>query len=340
MSAAGPGGLPLLRDNPEDLRALVSSAAAHLELDPSFVEKDFWVTEVLRAATGPRTVVDKMGAVHEVRLIFKGGTSLSKVFGLIQRFSEDVDLLVEFPPDADLSLKARDGVLKGICAGVQSHLSLSDEDCQRGNSTTGIKRDVRFLCPTGYDDAAITSGVLLEMGCRGGTYPTVDASLSSLLAIYAIGQLGDDRHAWAEYAPVPVVALGPERTLLEKVALLHDAATRFTPDTPQRLLRAGRHLYDVHQLLGSARVRDALSAIGPDARRALCDDIDAHSAGAGFSHSPRPPQGYAHSPAFDPQHPSQDAARRGYEQALRLVHGPKPAFGECGDIVRKHADLL
>lgn len=97
MSAAGPGGLPLLRDNPEDLRALVSSAAAHLELDPSFVEKDFWVTEVLRAAAGPRAVVDKMGAGHEVRLIFKGGTSLSKVFGLIQRFSEDVDLLVEFP---------------------------------------------------------------------------------------------------------------------------------------------------------------------------------------------------------------------------------------------------
>ena len=54
------------------------------------VEKDFWVTEVLRG-------IARCSAVTGVSAVFKGGTSLSKAFGLIRRFSEDVDVIVIAP---------------------------------------------------------------------------------------------------------------------------------------------------------------------------------------------------------------------------------------------------
>jgi len=102
-----------LKDDPDTLNALVATTADALGIDAAFVEKDFWVIEVLRAATKDVVVVDKDGQCHPVTAIFKGGTSLSRVYGLIERFSEDVDLLAAFP-DADLSIGARDRVLKRL----------------------------------------------------------------------------------------------------------------------------------------------------------------------------------------------------------------------------------
>ena len=67
---------------------LFSEAAARRGMTPAIVEKDFWVTWTL----------DKLFSHHELSriLMFKGGTSLSKVFGLIERFSEDIDLVLDW----------------------------------------------------------------------------------------------------------------------------------------------------------------------------------------------------------------------------------------------------
>ena len=71
----------------QDKRDVFSAAAVRLDTLPSYVEKDFWVCFVLDA------LYNRLPDRHP-RLIFKGGTSLSKAFGLIQRFSEDIDLVV------------------------------------------------------------------------------------------------------------------------------------------------------------------------------------------------------------------------------------------------------
>jgi predicted nucleotidyltransferase component of viral defense system len=59
-------------------------AAERFEVSEQFVEKDYYVTEI------PRVIADRLGE----RAMFKGGTSLSKGWGLITRFSEDIDLFV------------------------------------------------------------------------------------------------------------------------------------------------------------------------------------------------------------------------------------------------------
>lgn len=71
----------------QDRRDAIESAAGRLDTLPTYVEKDLWVCVVLDA------IFNGLPDGHP-RLLFKGGTSLSKVFGLIDRFSEDIDLVV------------------------------------------------------------------------------------------------------------------------------------------------------------------------------------------------------------------------------------------------------
>lgn len=73
-----------LQTTPDFADALLATAQA-LNLPEAFVEKDYWVTTVLRALSN---------SPYREAIVFKGGTALSKAYGLVQRFSEDVDLAV------------------------------------------------------------------------------------------------------------------------------------------------------------------------------------------------------------------------------------------------------
>ena len=80
----------------DELFALCGAAAAQLGIpDPAFVEKDFWVVELLRSIVRPIDLAPVGDVPCSAAVRFKGGTSLSKAFGFIKRFSEDVDILVE-----------------------------------------------------------------------------------------------------------------------------------------------------------------------------------------------------------------------------------------------------
>jgi nucleotidyltransferase AbiEii toxin of type IV toxin-antitoxin system len=334
--------MPLLRDNPDDLQALIGAAAAARDLQLDFVEKDFWMTEVLRAATAPLDTVAKDGSQHAVRTIFKGGTSLSRAYGLIARFSEDVDLLVGFPV-VEVSVKAKDTVLKQIRDAVTRHLGLDESSVAPEASTTGVKRYVRYHYRTtrAHTHTPMSSGVLLEMGCRGGTHPTYRHTIRSMVAEYAIDELGESPTEWDEFAAVAVEVLAPERTLLEKIALLHDGVARYPDEAArERLLKAGRHLYDVQRLLTDERVIGALESLGPDGVEVLCADIDDHSAAAGFSYTPRPGRGYRDSLLLDLPMTCQTVLERGYETAMELVYGFRPSFNDCLQALRAHAALL
>ena len=71
----------------QDRRDIFEAAARRLDTLPGYVEKDFWVCLVLDL------LYHGVPQEHP-KLLFKGGTSLSKAFGLIDRFSEDIDLVV------------------------------------------------------------------------------------------------------------------------------------------------------------------------------------------------------------------------------------------------------
>jgi len=305
-----------LRDHLDDLGALVARAADHLGLPTSYVEKDFWVTEVLRTSATNREVAMPDGSKAPVSFCFKGGTSLSRVFGIVERFSEDVDLLAVFPDGARAG--ARHKVLKQVDADVTSHLGLTKTEVSVGASTTGVKRYTTYHYPVAEHDTGLREGVLLELGSRGGTHPAGQHQYRSLVAEFAITELHEPPDTWAEFAAFEVNVLAPERTLLEKISAVHDAAVR--GDTAA-LARHGRHFYDIDRILNTPTVTAALDELGAVGVADLTADIDEHSAEAGFTWSPRPDGGYADSPAFDPRAPVHAMIRAGFEAAQHLIHG-------------------
>ncbi|MBN8777948.1 nucleotidyl transferase AbiEii/AbiGii toxin family protein [Thiobacillus sp.] len=107
------GFLRIIAASPEDRRGLFLATANRLGTPLQNVEKDFWVSWVLDLLFNGRDA-------GEPRLLFKGGTSLSKAYGLISRFSEDIDITV-FREDIGQDIEVGD--LEGL-SGKQQRLLL------------------------------------------------------------------------------------------------------------------------------------------------------------------------------------------------------------------------
>lgn len=326
---------PRLREHPDELEALVGVTAEALAMPAAYVEKDFWVTEVLRASSIVRTVTMPDGTTQPVTFTFKGGTSLSRVFSIVERFSEDIDLLAEFPLGA--SMPARHRTLKAVDAEVRTHLGFSTDRVLVGSSTEGVKRYTTYLYSAANRSEDLKEGVLLELGSRGGTHPSSTHSLRSLVADHAIGSLGDEESTWEEFATFSVYVLSPVRTLFEKLAAVHDAATR---QESAALRKHGRHFYDIHRLVRDPGVIAELEALDNQARQNLVDDIEQQSNAAGFSSTPRPEDGYASSPAFDASDPSRPDIEAGYDAAEALIHGARVSLDGAIASVQLARDLI
>ena len=104
------------RNNANLLAVAIGEVAQNAGIPRDHVEKDFWLTECLRGLA-------TYGTTQGVTIMFKGGTSLSKAFKLIQRFSEDADMVVVFP---ELSTGNRDRHLKGFIAAAETATSPFD----------------------------------------------------------------------------------------------------------------------------------------------------------------------------------------------------------------------
>jgi hypothetical protein len=247
---------------------LFTEAAARLGFgNPLIVEKDFWVCWVLHRVS----LLE-----GQPRIIFKGGTSLSKVFGLIRRFSEDIDLAFHRhdlgyagerdPGSAGLSRHRREALLESLSdasatliAGsflpaLQSAVAAVIGDGGRLFVDGLDPESIIFEYPHCLPARAYAAGtyvrpqVRLELGARSDHEPQVVGELKP----YAADVFGESFEAPA----CRVATLAAERTFWEKATLLHERALR--PEAKQRE-RISRHYYDVvvisHSVLG-------LSALG------------------------------------------------------------------------------
>jgi len=246
--------LHLLESN--ERRLFFEAAAAELKMPFEIVEKDFWVVWTL----------GKLFSLPDLKnnLTFKGGTSLSKVFGIIHRFSEDIDLSIEKnflgseDPEKVASGKKRRAILDKLSTACSSYvqnelynalessiaaslgrlnkwqLSVDDDDPD--------KQTLQFQYPTttpkgGY----IRPSVKIELGARSEHWPVSDHKIES----YAKEAL-KDKVAEPE---VIVKTLNAERTFWEKATILHQYA--HLPAGKSLSARISRHHYDFFCLLNS-----------------------------------------------------------------------------------------
>lgn len=326
-----------LRDSPDDLLSLCGAAAASMGIpEPAFVEKDFRVVELLRSVVQPLELEPVNNLPCSAEVMFKGGTSLSKAYGLIKRFSEDVDILLACDGYGSGARERR--VLRPICDRARDDLGLSGEQVVMLPYQAGFTRNADYMYPSRIGSTAIRPGVRLEMGIRGGNLPgTQLRQVRSYIAEH-IEAAGIDAH-FEELAPVEIIVIAPVRTLAEKLALLHHAGQAARLGNPELLRKAGRHFYDVHQLLHSQDAQAALSARG-QTMSILAADVDSKSAEFGWDHTVRPEGGYAASLVFDPSSIVREIAEDSYQRAMNLVWGARPTFDQCLEKIIQMRALL
>ena len=304
-----------------DFEQAILRAVEHFRdqgLRAAIIEKDYYVTEALRlialAAPG--------------KIIFKGGTSLSKGWDLIQRFSEDIDIFLDpraFQPP--LGKNGIDRELKKLRDAVGAHPALTflEPDSQ---TIGGFGRNDRFSYRQRFGGPGeVVNRVLLEAGTASGSEPTVVVELNSYLGQFL--QQSEVTLGTEDEAPFPMALLHFRWTFVEKMFAIHSKVELFKRDkTP--LGSYARHYYDLYQLSLREEVITMLHSPEYAGIKADYDQISrTHFARNYFF-----PEGMSFA-ASDALFPNEElAAMLGAEfdaQCRMLCYGPYPSWDKIKD---------
>jgi len=284
-------------------------------LRPALIEKDYYVTETLRiiaATVGGQT-------------IFKGGTSLSKGWSLIQRFSEDVDIFLDPQAfDPTLGKNAINRELRMLRDAVNSHPALTflaDKSATIG----GFGRSDRFSYPQHFGGTGEVAGhVLVEAGTASGREPTVRMELQSYLGAFlrekglSLAAEDEDRFTMR--------LLHFRRTFVEKLFAIHGKVELLKRDG-RPVGSYARHYYDLFQLGGQSEV---IAMLASDEYPAIKADYDKISR-THFAQSYFAPEdmSFARSDALFPPRELATTLAREYEAQCRLLcFGPFPSWND------------
>jgi hypothetical protein len=250
-------------------RDILIGAEPELNVKPHMLEKDIWICWILQELF-----------TLQIPMAFKGGTSLSKAYGLISRFSEDVDVTIDyrhFSPGTDLTKSISRSALNKLSDHLKNELDkyvrytilpflegrfknkFPEMVCKFELSSDG--EQLRFYYPSLFerDDDYLQSNVLIEFGGRNSTEPNEIIVIRSLL---------DDTIKDLVFPVAEVKVLSPLRTFWEKATLIHVECHRGRlSKAPERL---SRHWYDLAKLSQSWVGQNALKD------RQLLEDVVLH----------------------------------------------------------------
>jgi len=236
----------------EERKELFFETAVKMETTPAIIEKDFWVVWTL----------DKIFADEKLNkiLMFKGGTSLSKVFNLIGRFSEDIDLILDWrkvtkeDPEEERSSKSKQvkfnaqvnedakEYISDVILPVVSKLLSPLCTCQIDEEDAF---NINITYPASFDDPYLKPQILLEIGPLASWLPSDSFEISA----YAAQKFPTvfDR------SMCKVNAIVAKRTFWEKATILHQETNRAEakPLPP----RYSRHYYDL-AIMAQSEVKD------------------------------------------------------------------------------------
>lgn len=237
-----------LHDHPQ-FADLIRIVATEKDIDPALVEKDYWIMHCLHG-------LQKLGLTFQL----KGGTSLSKGHKVIDRFSEDIDILIEPPPERDVKTGRNQDKAAHIESRKQYYDWLANEKI-RIDGITKVERDtafddekfrsggIRLRYPTKVSAlAGLREGVLLEAGFDT-VAPNEPRDISSWLYDHAAGKVSIiDNRAKA------VPCYDPRYTFVEKLQTISTKYRRQqeSGDSPAAFMR---HYYDVYCLLDRPEVQ-------------------------------------------------------------------------------------
>jgi len=232
---------------------IIQETAGRIELTPSAVEKDFWVVWTLDKLFRSPLLRDK--------IIFKGGTSLSKVFGLIHRFSENIDLILDWnevvkeDPNLERSKNKQDQFNKSVAVLSRDYIStvflpevvrVLDGVCT-AEIEEGAPDVINIRYPSIFESNYLRPEIRLEIGPLALWVPNSQYEIRSYVA--------ETFPEAFDKASCRVMAIKAERTFWEKATILH--AEAFRPESKPLPLRYSRHYYDLAMMAADPRVKES-----------------------------------------------------------------------------------
>ncbi len=247
----------------QDRVEIIRQVQAKKNLNLQIIEKDWWVTAVLRAL---------FSLPYAGHISFKGGTNLSKCWNLINRMSEDADIAIDrefLGFGGNLSkTQISDKLRRASCSFVREKLQydLKMQLAADGirEEEFGVKVNITPITTTDpeiieiayssvfHGNAYIRPKVIIEVSGRSMNEPVSPVMLRSFI---------DEVFTAAPFAGTPfeVRAVVPERTFLEKLFLLHEEFSK--PAEQIRTERMSRHIYDISQIMDTPIADRALKDV-------------------------------------------------------------------------------
>ena len=232
----------------DERRMLFSDACRKIRQIPeAMIEKDFWVCYALEHIFSD----EQLSKI----LRFKGGTSLSKAYGIIERFSEDVDLILDWTrfldlgdPNAERSKTKQ--VLFNELMNETAGRYVSGELRNRIQSMLGdvcrVELDaveplnLHIVYPKVFEDQYLSPSVKLEIGPLASWIPCEKKSIASFVGV-SEPPLG--------IVPFEIPVIKAERTFWEKIEAIHHE--HYRPETKKVPRRFSRHYYDIYRMYRS-----------------------------------------------------------------------------------------
>lgn len=239
---------------PKERNELFSETAAVLGITPAVVEKDFWVSWVLKK------LFEDPGLAP--LFMFKGGTSLSKVYGLIERFSEDIDLVLDWrqiteeDPLAPRSNTKQDkfnkAAVEKTIGYVATTLLPALQNLLGEIATCSLDEEktsnIQIVYPAAFPDNYLRPQVLLEIGALSAWAPSESRRISTFAA--------QQFPTIFEQPECKVCVISARRTFWDKATILHNETCR--PEGKPQNKGYSRHYYDLARLAASPVKQEAL----------------------------------------------------------------------------------
>ena len=219
-----------------DFKTLVARSSAKHSVPEPWVEKDYYLTEVLRI----------VAQAHPTEGFLKGGTSLTKGWALLTRMSEDIDwVLMRSAFTPNLGGKEVNARLEGLAGAVAKHPNLALAKSRTFVVDGKARHDYYdYKTAMATHTLGLAETIKLETGTRAGIWPLEKRPIQSLVGITAEslgqGDVADDVTGF------PMLVLDFRRTFVEKLVAVHGFVDRFV-NGGAPLARDARHYADLHE---------------------------------------------------------------------------------------------
>ncbi len=251
-----------LHHDKEAFAELIIGAANELAIPTNVIEKDYYVTITLKAL-----------AEKTKDLVFKGGTSLTKCYQLLDRFSEDIDL--SYTAESGMPGESRKKQLKNNIVSTMEEFGFPINNLE----TTRSRRNYncyRASYPSFYEQSGILKPELvIETYVAMLPFPTTKRMVDNYIYRFLSKINRLDLAETYELMPFEITTQTIERTLVDKVFALCDYYMQ------EKTERHSRHLYDIHKIVDTMGISDELPNLIPEVRAVRLEMIVCPSAKEG-----------------------------------------------------------